>query len=42
MWRVKDPDATALTVEAQDWFTLTAAAPATKAKGKSKAGPAKH
>jgi len=41
MWRVKDPDASELSVEAQDWFTLTAAAPASKAKGKLRAAPAK-
>jgi hypothetical protein len=32
MWRVKDPDASELGVEAQDEFTLTAPAPAVKAK----------
>ncbi len=40
MWRVKDPDASSLFVEAQDSFTLTAPAPT--AKVKAKAGAAKH
>ena len=42
MWRVKDPDASSLSVEAQDSFTLTAPAPPVKAKGKPKAGSAKR
>ena len=42
MWRVKDPDASVLAVEAQDSFTLTAAAPAAKAKGKPKTVSVKH
>lgn len=41
MWRVKDPDANVLDVEAQDEFTLTAPAPPTKAKAKSEARAAK-
>ena len=40
MWRVKNPDANSLAVEAQDEFTLTAAAPPAKAKGN--AGSSKH
>lgn len=42
MWRVKDPDASTLSVEAQDSFTLTAPAPPAKTKGKTTAGPVKH
>jgi hypothetical protein len=42
MWRVTDPDASALAVEAQDEFTLTAAAPTAKVKRTSKPGPAGH
>lgn len=42
MWRVKDPDANELAVDAQDAFTLTAPAPPAKAKSKAKTGLAKH
>lgn len=42
MWRVMDPDAKALAVDAEDSFTLTAAAPQAKVKGKAKASAAKQ
>lgn len=42
MWRVKDPDAGSLSVEAKDSFTLTAPAPAPKSKAKGKPVPGKR
>jgi hypothetical protein len=42
MWRVQDPDANALTVDADDSFTLTAAAPQAKGKSKAKVASAKQ
>jgi hypothetical protein len=42
MWRIKDPDASLFAVEAEDSFTVTAAAPPAKAKSKPKVVSAKH
>jgi hypothetical protein len=42
MWRVRDPDASELSVDAQDSFMLTAPAPPAKAMANKKADPPEH